>query len=307
MSEDHISKSLSISGGSVSISAQHNKKFQCAVLFVEFNTSQKDLLCLLLQKYLEEKRLFTGLNMNNAIYGGISGETSIALFVPENKITNNIALLASYLHKTHLTSQQAKLISSGDYKKLASDIKAFSVTITCKCKTFIAALKSNATKIQNLVSQLNAIDPKDRESFTTSNLADSDYGAEIRFDGSSPLARLYASVLLEDIPAKIGTNNITFLCENGPARLAEKLRFKDTLQGKIKSFLTQTGSVGTPAANDTGGTKYKAKVAYILACENCLAGIYSKLRGFNYSFSNADALKRVDSAAIAKVKAISVQ
>ena len=244
--------------------------------------------------------------MNNAIYGGISGETSIALFVPENKITNNIALLIAYLNKTHLTSQQAKLINSGDYKKLSSDIKGFNVTVTGKCKTFIAALKSNATKIQNLVAQLNAIEPKDRESFTSSNLADSDYGAEIRFDGSSAMARLYASILLEDIPAKIGTSNITFLCENGPARLAEKLRFKDVLQGKVKSFLTQTGSVGTPAANDTGGVKYQAKVSYILACENALASIYSKLRGFNCSFSDAESLKRVDSAALAKVKAINV-
>ena len=91
MSEDHITKSLSLKSGSVNISAQHNKKFQCAVLYVEFETSQKQLLSILLQKYITEKRLGTGLNMNNAIYQAISGETSIALFVPENKLTNNIA------------------------------------------------------------------------------------------------------------------------------------------------------------------------------------------------------------------------
>lgn len=304
MSEDKATKTLNISGGSVSISAQHNKKFQCAVVFVEFDTTQKDLLCLLLQKYITEKRLSTGLNMNNAIYSAISGETSIALFVPENKICSNIALLAAYINKAHLTSQQAKLITSGDYGKLSRDCKSFKVLITGKCKTFIAALKSNATKIQNLVAQLNNIEPKQRESFTTSNVVESDYGAQISFEGSSNDAKLYASIMLEDIPAKITSSGIMLLCENGGARLAEKLRFKDVLQGKVKSFLTQTGAVGTPAANDAGGAKFKAKSAYILACENALAEIYSKLRGFNYSFSNAEALKRVDSGALAKVKAV---
>lgn len=306
MSEDHITKSLSLKSGSVNISAQHNKKFQCAVLYVEFETSQKQLLSILLQKYITEKRLGTGLNMNNAIYQAISGETSIALFVPENKLTNNIALLVSYLHKTHLTSQQAKLISSGDYSKLSSDIKSFKVLITGKCKTFIAALKSNATKINNLVSQLNAIEPKDREAFNTSNQVASSYGESVNFDGSAADAKLYASIVCEDIPCKITSSGITFLCENGMERLREKLRFKDTYQGKVKSFLTQTGAVGTPAKNDAGGSKFKAKSEYILACENALAHIYSGLRGFNYSFSSTDKLKKVDSNAIAKVKAISI-
>lgn len=305
MSEDHISKSLNINGGSVSITAQHNKKFQTAVLYVEFTTNQKDLLCLLLQKYVEEKRLFVGLNMNNGIYSAITGETSIALFVPENKLTNNIALLVAYLHKTHLTSQQCKLIHGGDYSKLSNDIKSFSVSITGKCKGFIASLKNNAPKIQRLVEQLNALTPKPRESFTTPNIANTDYGTEIRFDGSSPEAKLYASILLEDIPTKITNSSITLLCENGSTRLSEKLRFKDVLQGKVKSFLTQTGAVGTPAANDNGGTKFKAKAAYILSCENSLAHIYSHLRGFNYSFGKADNLKKVDSAALSKVKSIS--
>ena len=307
MSEEHFKSTLHIKGGNVEIEAQHNKKFQCAVLFVEFNTSQKDLLCLMLQKYIEEKRLATGLNLNNAIYAAIPGETSIVLFVPENKICNNIALLVAYLHKSHLTSQQAKFIKSGDYDKLSSDIKAFNVIVTGKCKTFIAALKSNATKITNLTSQLSAIEPKARESFTTSKITDSCFGSKINFDGSSANAKLYTSILLEDIPAKIDSSGITFLCTDcAIGRLTEKLLFKDVLQGKVKSFLTQTGAVGTPAANDTGGAKFKAKAAYILDCENCLAKIFSKLRGFNYSFSSAEDLKKVDSAALAKVKAIKV-
>lgn len=305
MSDDSISKTLSLSGGSAKITAQHNKKFQCAVLYVEFTTSQKDLLCLLLQKYVEEKRLATGLNMNNSIYSAIVGETSIALFVPENKLTNNIALLLSYLHKTHLTSMQNRLIHNGDYGKLSQDIKSFEVIITGKCKTFIAALKSNATKINNLISQLNAIEPKSRDSFNNTNVIESSYGEVVNFDGNSADAKLYASIILEDIPAKITNSGITLLCENGIARLSEKMRFKDVYQGKVKSFLTQTGAVGSPAANDKDGSKFKAKSEYILKCEDCLAKIYSGLRGFSYSFRNVEALKKVESSAISKVKSIS--
>lgn len=308
MSEEHYKTTLDIKGGNVEIEAQHNKKFQCAVLFIDFNTSQKDLLCLLLQKYIEEKRLSTGLNMNNAIYAAIPGETSIALFVPENKICNNISLLITYLNKTHLTSQQAKYIKAGDYATLASDIKAFSVTVTGKCKTFIAALKSKATKITNLTNQLSAIEPKSREVFNNAKVTESEFGTKIRFDGSSDTAKLYASILLEDIPAKISNNEITLLCtHSGASRLTEKLLFKDVLQGKVKSFLTQTGSVGTPAANDTNGAKFKVKSKYILDCENTLADVYARLRGFDYSFSKAEDLKKVDSAALSKVKAISVK
>lgn len=304
MSDLSASKTLSLSHGSVKISAQHNKKFQCAVVFIDFETTQKDLLCLLLQKYIEEKRLFSGINMNNSIYSAISGETSIALFVPENKITNNIALLASYLHKTELKSMENRIIHSGDYDKLSSDIQSFNVIITGKCKTFIGALKSNATKITNLVNQLNACEPKQREKFNNANVVESAFGETISFDGTSGLAKLYASIVLEDVPVKITNSGITLLSPRADERIAEKMMFKSVFQGKVKSFLTQTGAVGSPAANDAGGAKFKAKSKYILDCQNDLAEIYSKLRGFNYSFSNAEELKKVDSAALTKVKAI---
>ena len=89
-----------------------------------------------------EKCLSTGVNMNNAIYSAIPGQSSIVLFVPENKITNNISLLLAYLGKTHLTSVQARFVGSGDYGKLANDIRSFSVDVTGKCKTFREALRS---------------------------------------------------------------------------------------------------------------------------------------------------------------------
>lgn len=302
MAETSLNKNLSLTGGTVKISVQHNKKFQCAVVFVKFTTSQSNLLTMLLQKYTLEKVLTTGVNMNNSIYSAIPGHNSIVLQVPENKITNNISLLLSYLAKTHLTTQQAKQVGKGDYAALARDIKSFEVIITGKCKTFLASLKSNATKITNMVNTLNAISPKDRASF---NNGDSAF-VSIPFEGKSKNAKLYASILLEDIPAIIDNDEITLLTSNGRSRLAEKLKFKDALQGKVKSFLTQTGAVGTPAANDKGGAKFAEKTRYILACENSLAEIYSNLRGFNYTFSSVDDLKKVDSEAMANVKALKV-
>lgn len=301
MSELNISSSVKIDGGNIKFKATHNKKFQSTLLFIDFETSQKNLLNLLLQKYVSEKRLFAGVNMNNGIYSAITGETSIFLIVPENKITQNISLLYTYLTKTHLTSQQAKLCGSGDYKKLSSDIKNFDVIITGKCKNFINALKNKAPKIEHMVSQINAITPKERENISVDKV-DSDIGKTISLSGFSDEAMLYMSICLEDVPCKISKDKITLLSKNGLEKINEKMMMKDVFQGKVKSFLTQTGAVGSPSSNDTGGKKFKEKSEMILSCENVLANIFSKLRGFNFSFSDVSQLKKVDSEAMAKVK-----
>lgn len=301
MSELNITSTVKITGGSIKFKATHNKKFQSALLFMDFETSQKGLLNLLLQKYVSEKRLFAGVNMNNGIYSAITGETSLLLIVPENKITQNISLLYTYLNKTHLTSQQAKLCGNGDYKKLSSDIKEFDVIITGKCKNFINALKNNAPKIEHMVSQINATSPKDRENISADTV-ESDIGKVISLSGFSDEAMLYMSICLEDVPFKISKDKLTLLSENAVEKINEKMKWKDVFQGKVKSFLTQTGAVGSPAANDTGGKKFKEKSEMILDCENVLASIFSKLRGFNFKFSNVSQLKKVDSEAMAKVK-----
>ena len=306
MSQEHISTNVKIKDGNIKIKATHNKKFQTTLLFVEFNTSQKNLLNLILQKYASEKRLFTGVNMNNGIYSAITGENSILMIVPENKITQNISLLYSYISKTHLTSQQAKLCGSGDYKKLSSDVKEFNVIVTGKCKNFVNALKNNAPKIVNMVNQINAITPKDRDNINVDKV-DSCIGKTINIDDLSDDAMLYLSICMEDIPCKISKNNIVLLSKNAIERLEEKWMWKDTFQGKVKSFLTQTGAVGSPSANDTGGKKFKAKSDMILECENVLASIFSKLRGFNYSFSDVSELKKINSVAMNKVKMIKLK
>ena len=305
MSLEHIATDVKIKNGNIKIDATHNKKFQTAVLFVEFDTSQKTLLSLLLQKYAHEKCLFTGVNMNNGMYSVITGETSIFMLIPENKITQNISLLYAYISKAHLTAQQAKLCGSGDYNKLSSDIKKFDVIVTGKCKNFINALKNNAPKIVNMVNQIDAISPKDRDAIDVTKV-DSCIGKTINLNGLSKEAMLYLSICMENVPCKITKDKLTLLSKNGTSELDEKLMWKDAFQGKVKSFLGQTGAVGSPSANDTDGKKFKAKSEMILKCENILASIFSKLRGFDFSFSNVSELKKVNSESMSKVKSIKI-
>ena len=187
-----------------------------------------------------------------------------------------------------------------DYSKLASDLRSFDVTITGKCRTFRESLRTNAKKITNMIAQINAITPKQRDSLT----GEKPTFDTVEFNGRSKNAKLYAAIALGDIPALVDDTEITFLSPEGKRRFAEQMRMKDTLQAKVKSFLTQTGAVGSPAANDKGGEKFKAKAKYIMECQNMLAGMLSELRGFRFSFSNPDELKHVDSDALAIVKGI---
>ena len=105
----------------------------------------------------------------------------------------------------------------------------------------------------------------------------------------------------------LSKDKIKFLSKNGRACFNEKMAWKDTFQGKIKSFLNQTGAVGSPSANDLNGAKYKEKSEKILQCENMLATIISKLHGFQFTFSNVDELKKIDSNALNKIKSIRIE
>lgn len=301
-----MSVTSTIKGGSVEakFSVTINKKFQSALIYIQFDTSEKDLLSLLLQKYVSEKVLTTGLNANNSALSAVAGETSIAIFAPENKITQNVLFLYAYLNKTKLSSAQSKLIKSGDYDRLSSDIKKFSVEITGKCKNFAAALQNNAPKIDRLKQSLSAVATVNREAIKNTDVKTDFY--ETTLTDASSTAALYLSIAMDNIPCTIHTSgkNITLriLSPNGRELLQSRTLFRDTFQAKVKSFLTQSGSVGSPSANDKGGVAYKAKCKTILECENVLAFIYSDLRGFKFSFSSEDELKKVDSEAMSKVR-----
>lgn len=310
MSISH-SSTLKDHGVEVKVSTLHNKKFQTSVCYVEFETSQKSLLSLLLAKYAAEKCVESGANCATQVLSATPGQTSIVLVVPENKLTQNILVLYSYLQKSKLTSQQAKLCTDGDYKKLANDLKHFEVTITGKCKNFTAALNNKAPKIDRLIKSLGAVEPNGNRDAC----GNGQKGEEcvVEFDGGEDVGTtmLYASVFMGDVPcviSKSGSNvKVTLLAGAGPCMLRQRLLFKDALQGKVKGFLGQSGACGSPSANDKGGAKYNEKVKGILACQNELAAIYSGVRGFKFSFKNKDELKKVNSDSISKVKGMKVK
>lgn len=311
MSISH-STTLKDSGVEVKISTLHNKKFQSSVCFVKFDTNEKSLLGLLLTKYASEKCIKTGLNAATGIYSAIPGQTGIVLVVPENKLTQNITILYSYLQKTKLSSAQAKFCTDGNYKKLSSDIKHFEVSITGKCKNFTAALQNKAPKIDRMIKSLGAFQPNgNREACGNSGNIEK---MVLEFDAGDDAntTMLYASIFMGNIPCIINKSNdkIRINILGGyacPCVVQNLLLFKDTLQYKVKGFLGQSGACGSPSANDKGGSKYNEKCRYIMECQNELASMYSEVRGFKFSFKNKDELKKVNSDSIARVKGIKIK
>lgn len=285
----------------MNIKSLHNKKFQCAVVYIQFNTTEKQLLSLLLHKYIAEKVLVTGVNPNNYIYNAISGETSIALFVPENKITQNVSLLYNFLNKSKLSSQQIKLCKSGNYKKLSNDIKKFDVNITGKCK------RLNDVKISKLKDNIKSIEASDRENISGNGVTNCVYTIEDIATSDVDDVMLYLSIVLTNTPCKISKQGSSVKLEIfnfGMCNcvLKDLANVKDTFQGHIKSFLVQSGNIGSPSSNDKGKVKFNEKVKNITACQNELAFIYSDIRGFSYKFKNEESMKKVNTNAVAKIK-----
>lgn len=303
MIHDSFSTSIKLSNGKVDIDAHFNKKFATAIVFIDFHTTQHSLLSALLQQYATEKTLNIGVAMTTGIISIVTGESSVMMHVPESKITNNIHILFNYLMRTELPASIVKVYGGGDYDRLANDIRSFSVTVTGKCRNFIAALKNGTSKIIQMKAQLDACEPKARSAVPTTPVIETSVGKSITYDGSSDDAKLYMSIVLGDVPCKITTDRVTFLSPNGYDRYIEKMEWKKTFQAKAKAFLVQSGNVGAPAANDTDGEKAKAKAAIILENQNVLAMMVSRLRGFDYTFRSADALRAVDAKALACVKA----
>lgn len=308
MAELSLKQTVSESGISISFDIQHNKKFQSVILYVSFSTKQEKLLSILLRKYAAEKCLVCGLNPNNNIYSAIPGKNSIVLFVPENKITQNISLLYNYLMKTKVSALQSKYIDSYNYSTLAADIKKMSVIITGKCKNFIIAVKNKNGKIERMFESMKIASSIVRENGSGKGEDDTCKFVTPVKEADKNLVALYLSIVLGHIPCEfnVKANEIEVEVACGCLDCVKEIfKFKDVFQGKIKSFLVQTGSVGSPSANDKDGKQWKQKANYILDCENVLASVFSGVRGFDYSFKNVDALKSVDSKAIACVKASS--
>lgn len=304
---------VTIEGGkaSVKIDATHNSKAKTALLLFEFHTKEEDLLNALLRKYKMEKVSAHAFNPNNHIYHAMLGDCSIAINVPENKIAQNIVLMYSYLAKSELRGRYKKSIKEGNYKNMMSDISSFKVVINGKCNRFIQQIKTDKAK-DKISNGFKLVSPKDREKISNDKVEDQCSCVGI-VDTVDDTAQMYLAAAMSDIPCyfkKSGKNTeIHFYTCADCCAFEEFLMMKEKviLQTNVRSFLTQSGNVGVPSANDKGGEKFKEKCKNILASENSLAYILSKLKGFSFKFDDVKELKKVDQKAMSAIMRVKKQ
>ena len=208
----------------VKLSATVNPKAYLATIFFEFDTSEKSLLNGLLNKYKYEKVSGVEFNPNNNIYSCILGDCCIVINVPQEKITQNIALLLSYLAKSECKGKGAAHIS-GKYDKMMKDIKNVKVTISGKVKRFVAKIDSMAEKLSDSLDKIsekarNEAKGKETRSIRTASILD------VNDD-----AMMYLSVILGDISCKFtksgGNLKITFFSESDAAKFENIMSLKE--------------------------------------------------------------------------------
>ena len=178
------------------------------------------------------------------------------------------------------------------------DIKNVKVTISGKVKRFVAKIDSMAEKLSDSLDKIsekarNEAKGKETRSIRTASILD------VNDD-----AMMYLSVILGDISCKFtksgGNLKITFFSESDAAKFENIMSLKERIiyLTRAKTFLIQSGTIGSPSAKDKDGSAHKKKVDALLDSQNTLAYIYSNLRGFNYKFKNVDALKTIDNDAL---------
>ena len=276
-----VEKTISYNNGSIKFSAQFNKRLSNCFTYIKFNTSEKRLLYVILQKYIHEKVLFYGCNLINDIYNAIATTNGILFVSSEKKILTNIANILAYICKTKLSRTELKQVmaKTANYNKLHNDVLSFSVYTTGKVIHIIRSItNSDDKKLDKFGEMLGKIQRKDIETADINN----EEVETFKFNGNDR-NKLDLSIVLENVPFVFNKDEIILLshschcvCNTG----------YDYMQSKLKVFLNSCGSPGSPAANDEGGVKHKEKCRYILECLNYMTFIISDLHGFSYKFNN---------------------
>lgn len=299
------SKHIRYEGGTVRVRAIFNRKSSANVLCLKYNTKEDRLLYVILEKFIAEKVLDCGLNINNQITSGFATNKGIVVTVPDNKIFSVIAQIQRYILNTTLNITQQKIVGSGSYSRLYKDIGTFDAMIIGKCRLTERALgNSRDKKIENFVRAMDAIAYRDKDDFD----ANAPYEIETIKGGSlNAAAKLAFAVCYSHLPFYFEGNDIKLLSPTALSDLEERAVYKNSFQGKVKAFQTQFGNVGSPSSNDAGQKKFKEKCKLIQESVNFMAEIYGALHGFNYHFSNLDAIKSVDSEAIAAAKSVKIK
>lgn len=297
-----VSKNIKYSHGTVSVRGVFNKKSSETLVFINYSTKEDRLLYTILEKFIAEKCLDAGFNVNNQMASAFATTNGIVFTVPDNKIFSCIQQVHKYVLTTALNQQQQKYAGKGSYSRLHSDIRSFSVMFIGKCRLTHRALgNSKDKKIDNFVKGIDAISPKNIDDFDVNN----PYVPETIDCGKmNSAAKMAFSVCYSHIPFVFKDNRIVLLNPFAICQLKDRETFKNAFQGKVKSFQAQFGAFGTPAANDTGHKKYNEKCREIVAANDFIANIYSTIHGFSFKYPNQDAIKTVNSDALRDAKSV---
>ena len=287
--------------GKLHIKTSHNSKVQTAQVFIQFNTTEHELINELLRKYESEKFVAIGSNPNNKLeYYKANNDCCFAV-MPESKVFNFIATIYKYLLTTTLSAASIKncLTKKASYNKLHADVsKGFEVIVTGKCKALTNKLASKLPVIDALAKNMSSIKPK--------AVADIDAHAEAWMKphdiAGSKLAKLYLVIFAQRFNFVINGNKL--YCDDGTwSELAFFMKeHAPVAGGVIKSYLKQAGAKKSKAsANDTSGSKMKASNDIALKNLNTIIEITCKLYGLpveTLTLASWD----LDKAALAEMK-----
>ena len=280
-----ITKDLSYKNGSIKITAQMNKYLTTSITYLKFETTEKNLLYNILQKYIREKTLFIGTNRINEIYYAYATENGIVINCTERKIFTNIANIISYLSKMVLKSKELErlTVSNANYNKLHKDISNCSVYICGKCPHIIRTLgNAGDKKIERFITMMNGIEFKEIESVEVKNPY---VPAEITFNGDSR-GKIDLCVMLDNCAFTFKGDKVVLYDPCAPCDIMKMSEFSTVMQSRLKTFLICCGTPGTPSANDEGGKAHAIKCKYILECLNALAFIVSDSHGFKHQYKD---------------------
>lgn len=298
-------KQIRYEGGTIRVRAIFNRKMASNVMCLHYNTKEGRLLYVILEKFIAEKVLDCGLNINNQITSAYATNKGLVVTVPDNKLFSVIAQIQRYILNTTLNIGQQKIAGSGSYARLYKDIASFDVLIIGKCRLTERALSnSRDKKIENLVRAMDAISYKDKDDFD----ANGAYELETINGGSlNAAAKMDFAICYSHTPFYFEGNDIKLLSPTAFSDLEERSLYKNGFQGKVKAFQTQFGNVGSPSANDAGQKKFKEKCKLIHDSVNFMAEIYGLMHGFSFRYSNIDSIKTVDSDVMASAKAVKIK
>lgn len=294
-----MTKIFNEQGYKYTINASYCPKLPSVTVYIKIDTAEKNLLLSLNKKFKNEKLLVTSANGNNGISNMIIGTNGLVFNSPENKFTSVVSQYISYLSKTVVKPNQfcAQKDSVGKYSELEKSLKTVTVTVVGKCKTFIKnSIDKESNKIGNMMKAIIDRKVKDRKDVVSNGACFHECTQECVHGyqcSDSQAVDIISAYKQEDILVTKTPGGIK-VCGCFPTNWKV---YSDVLRGYLKSFKSQAGSYGSPAANDDG-KKWKSKCDEIFSGINLIAFAISDVRGHGVMYKEQDELKIVDSISV---------